>query len=155
MSEPPVAITAGSVVNTDTSVPGTVANTSPAQAMKPAPRASAVQPAWPADVGSPRPSAWPTRTAPAVANPSGIMNVTLAISSTTWCAARSTGSSIPARTVATANTPTSSVTWTAAGSPSTTSRPIHARLRPIGTRISPVRCRRSWTRAKPISTAAM
>ena len=40
------------------------------------PRASAVQPAWPATAGSPRPRAWPTRTAPAEARPRGIMKVT-------------------------------------------------------------------------------
>ena len=123
-------------MNTETKVRGTAATTSPAQAMNAAPRARAVQPAWPAAVGSPRPSAWPTRTAPAEASPRGIMKVTLEMSSTMWCAARATGSSIPARVVAAAKTPTSSVTWTAAGSPIATSRAICAQMRPKRRRAS-------------------
>ena len=59
--------------------------------------------------GSRRPTAWPTRTAPADATPSGTMNVNAARLTAIWCAASDAGARRPASAVAAAKTPTSSV----------------------------------------------
>ena len=49
--------------------------------MMAAPSASAVKPAWRVPIGSPRPTAWPTRTVAAIEIPNGIMNRMAAICS--------------------------------------------------------------------------
>ena len=94
--------------------------------MNPAPMSRAVQPEVAAPTRSRRPSACPTRTAPAAATPSGTMNVRLDTLRTIWWASWLTLSSPPTSVVATAKTPTSSPSWSAAGQPSrisSTNRP--------------------------------
>ena len=63
--------------------------------MNATPSRIAVQPAPPRRAGSPAPTAWPTRTAPAEASPSGTMNATAAMLSAIWCEAAATGASSP------------------------------------------------------------
>ena len=76
--ETPSEITAGSVVKALRITDGKTWNAMALHAMKPVPKSSAVQPARAAPRGSPRPTACPTRTAPAEDTPRGTMKVP-------WC----------------------------------------------------------------------
>ena len=115
------------------------------QSMNTTPIAITVHPAAAAPRGSLAPIALPTRTAPAEASPSGIMNATAAMLSAIWCDAVATGSSLPASAVATAKTPTSAVTVAAAGRPNSTSRRMDGLLRSakLRARSLPCPCRAS------------
>ena len=106
-----------SVVKGRNSIPGQANSTMPIDTMTAMQVARAVQPVSTARRASRAPTAWPTRTAAADDNPSGIMKITLAMLSAIWCDADATGSSRAASAVARTNTPTSSVTCDAAGAP--------------------------------------
>ena len=76
-----------------------------------------------------------------------------------WCAASAAGGRRPASAVAAANTPTSRVTWLAAGNPSATSRRMRVNSIRSGVSKSPgrrpcSRCRMTTSRKAHITTRA-
>jgi hypothetical protein len=131
-----------------------VSSASPEQAMNARPIRIAIQPEAAAPRGSRRPSAWPTRTAPAEATPRGTMKVRLDTLSVIWWAASSDGASRPASAVAVAKTPTSIVTWSAAGQPSISSRRIRAGSNRGRSRAKGIGSPRRYQRKAAISTRA-